>query len=286
MAMRHFDHFVRILVIPVVLIVLPFWGTSCEKQQTNTTLTAVENSVGILQLESAFYALFTAFTENTVPEIIGENLPITRLDSTQSGGYAVWEINFGSGWECADGFRRSGIWQLQLNNNNPELADSGWLFLQQSFSDTSQLNSGLGWKGEQLKLLGSVGWNKQSSFLNTHAISVEFRGRNFQMKTDVHAIYQSATQTNSKRVLSESIKGKIRYFGAEIMTAEISSSTIARDFQCAKSYQQGQLSLMVSGINTAIEYTVNFNPFGANPSPCDEHAKLEQGKIEKMFTLW
>lgn len=281
----------KIAVLSVVagcVLVPMLWLTSCEKNSSNNLLFGEEQATAIFNLNLGLVSLMENASLDSLSLSLGSSTVVRVLDSTVSdGNNAVLEIDFGSGNQCRDGQRRYGIWQLQYNGNALGKSDSIWLFVQQTSSDTSTLNAAIGWKGAPMKLSGTLLYLPKNGNVTTLEEHVEFF--NFTWKTKVEmslSASESINQINQRIGWIDVWKGTVNHRFGAVNSYLVSSSDLFRSQQCPKTYTTG--SLFLKSIENSEEKItkVLFNPFGDTPIPCDEHAKLEQGRLEKMIILW
>ena len=262
--------------------------TSCKKNSSSQLLLAEEHAANMANLNLGVVGFLENFSIDSMSLSLGRTPVIRVLDSTVSdGSNAVMEIDFGAGIDCRDGQKRFGIWQIQYNNNDSRLADSIWLFLQQSNPDTSGLNAGIGWKGEAFGLSGTVLLTRLGAFQQQLSMVLTFS--NFSWKTDFDVtISGNLIRDNNNQLLGceDSWIGSIKHRLGASVEYRIASDQLVRHRTCTKTYAKGIIFLEGVDQGTASNTKVLFNPFGDNPAPCDDKAKLERSRDEKMITLW
>ncbi len=280
----------RISIINLLGILVVVCGlttiAACKNQEEKPKVLAAENTACLMQLNNALTSLVWAFAEGKEYQHLYNNLLVQTIDSGSVNRNTVVTIDFGKGIECLDGFRRSGIWQLQFNHRSANLADSFWLFLQQIHPDSSSINTGIGWKGQQVNVVGIVSWVRFSDKSSRANITVDWKSDQFTMISAVTINSKSDWAGSTEVGFFDEISGKIRYMGEQGLSADIGSNALFHRPLRWKGFESGTLRITDQKSSEIKQYTVDFNPFGAIPAACDEHAKLKIQRIEKMITLW
>lgn len=271
--------------VAVVLFALIISVTSCENNREKSKLTAVENVACAVILNNAFSSFLTAITEGKINYFLTENLEINYLDTQKGSAYHVINYNFHSGTECKDGYRRSGIWQVQFNKYNLRDADTILLFLQRFNLDSINLNSGVGWKGQQLSASGVIKLIKSTPYASTTTISVSWQSKNFVSLNDLIVSRTIKSESNNIIEYDLEVSGTSRLIAEQSINVVLSSQELTHRDNCWKAVESGIITITDQSIDKQ-KYFINFNPFGSTTENCDEHAKLEFNRIEKMFTLW
>lgn len=267
------------------LITLVFTLSSCENQSTNSNVDAAENMACMVVLNNAFSSFLEAISEGKGDQFISDKLELQYLDTLLTSPYRVVNYTFGTETECKDGFRRSGIWQVQFNHGDIRFADTILLFLQKLNPDSAQLNSGVGWKGQQLSTTGVITLMKSSSSKSLTSIALQWQSENFLNIMNLTMSRTLQSEFNNVKEYSMEISGSSRLVSTQSMNAIIASQQLMHRNNCWKSIETG--SLIISDQSSQNQqYSIQFNPFGSIPANCDEHAKLEKDRVEKMFTLW
>ena len=267
------------------LIILICAQSSCENQSANRKIDAAENMACMVVLNNAFSSFLTALSEGKNVELISDELDVQFLDTLSGNPYHVVNYYFGTGTECKDGFRRSGIWQVQYNKNNIRLADTIILFLQKINPDSIQINSGVGWKGNQLLASGVVTLTKTSLNTSKTSIALQWQSENFLNISNLIVLRTVKSESNNIKEYSIEVSGISRIVSEQSINAVVSSQQLTHRDNCWKGIEAGIITISDKTTPNQ-QYSIQFNPFGSTPAPCDEHAKLEIDRIEKMFTLW